>query len=159
MKPAIELPAERTVFRLIKRKPLFLPDGARFPNGEAFSPSSEERSDSESTGLPVRVSVWDRSRTSVAQAAEIRASDVPMLAFGVGVDKVVALRERLEHPRLRVVEDPLEELRNAPGGDGHCGIEGLDHRKGEDRKKYKTLRDELAQQVEPLEDSALLETK
>ncbi len=152
-----------------------LPDGSRVlrlrnkPEIEAeegpvldpvmFRPNKADLDDAKANGNPVRLSDWDRSRTTVQQAIEFRTSDKLQQVFELGVDDVSEVASAFEarwppwNDRLRVVEDPKAEYCVRPGGDGHCGIEGL-HRP-EERKAEKaffnTVRLELARRVKLLD--------
>jgi hypothetical protein len=134
-----ELAPDKTVFRLIPNNDRFIPPDARFPNGEAFEPSSEDKK-----LQPVRVTAWDRFVASPAQVRALRPERGPSVAYGLHVADLVELRQRLE-PRLRVVAEPLDPPIGA-GSDGHCGIEGLD-RGGSNRVKHKLKLDEVAQKA------------
>src|SRR5882724_301464 len=138
-----ELDASARVLRLVPRTNAFLPEGARFPTLEAFTPSSDEEHDALRTHKPVRVSVWDRSRTSIDQAVRLRGRR-DVVPFELPVWKVVEVRQRLNVPQLKVVRDPDPTL-EGPGADGHCGIEGIV--KGDNipnaRKSLKELKLEL----------------
>lgn len=67
------------------------------------------------------------------------------VAFGLRVAEVRSLAvPGLQRP-LRVLRDPLAPpLADLAGAEGHCGIQGLDRRPGEDRTVYKELRVRLA---------------
>jgi hypothetical protein len=67
----------------------------------------------------------------------------------------LSVRAKFESTRLRVVEDPLEELRDEPGGDGHCGVEGLDRERGQDRVAWRDMLDDLVQYCTEVVDPAL----
>jgi len=138
-----ELEQHKTVFRFIPDQDRFIPPGARFPNGEAFEPSSEDKK-----GSPIRVTVWDTSLTTAAQARSLRPERGPALPYGLRVADVVEIRNRLE-PRLRVVAEPIEPP-TGPGSDGHCGMEGLDRLSGASKKIHKAKLDEVAQKAFPL---------
>lgn len=147
-----ELPHEARVLRLVPTKDAFIPDGATFPTTAAFDPSTEDRSDAARRGLPVRVSVWDRSRTTVAQARTFRRNG-PTRAYELPVASVREIRARLDAARLRVVYDPLESL-TGPGADGHSGIEGLDRPPGMRKQVLKDIKLELVRALRLAEESA-----
>src|SRR5438105_1347145 len=100
-----ELEASARVLRLVPKTNTFLPEGAAFPTIEAFTASSSEEHDSARTGKPVRVSVWDRSRTTVEQAIRLRGRE-DVAPFDLPVWKILEVRQRLSVPGLRVVRDP-----------------------------------------------------
>jgi hypothetical protein len=108
-----------------------------------LNPSSEDKDEAARRSLPVRVSVWDRSRTSVGQAKVLTRSDTEpllgQLAFSLKVSDVDEIKRRLNRDTLCVVEDHLDPPRAEEGADGHCGIEGLDRRSGEQRKEHKDM--------------------
>jgi len=99
---------------------------------------------------PVRVSVWDKRRTSPTQAIELRAAAVSNTpgeprelcsVFAISVADILEVAATYNEPRVRVVNDPgglLEQLRGMPGSDGHSGIEGLD-RINAPRKQWKAM--------------------
>lgn len=90
----------------------------------AFQPSSEEKADP-----PVRVSVWNRARTTPSQARHFTKKPDPELSriCEVSVDAIRTCREECGEVAfaLDVIEDPVPGL-SGPGSDGHCGILGLD---------------------------------
>ena len=121
----------------------------------AIQPNSEDERDAASRGIPVRVSVWDRDRTTTAQAVAFRRTLKPVRAYSLPVQGVIAVREQTGNVRLRIVEDPLEDLRDKPGGDGHCGIEGLDRQAGQPRPMWKDMLDELSRRCTEVTDPVL----
>jgi hypothetical protein len=153
--PAIELGFEATTLRLVRDEPRFIPPGAKFPNSIAIEPTNEDKEDARRRGLPIRVSVWDRARTSVSQAVTFRRSVEPLRAYSLPVAGVVAVKNRFNLARLRVVEDPLEDLGEEPGADGHCGVEGLDREQGQPRSAWRDMLDELLQYCTELQHPAL----
>jgi hypothetical protein len=68
----VELAPGATTLRLVLDEHRYIPEGARFPNGTAIEPSTDDAKEADRRGTPVRVSVWDRARTTIAQAVEIR---------------------------------------------------------------------------------------
>ncbi len=142
MPQAPELDPQKVVFRLFSLN--FVPDGQRYPNGEAFAPSDVDKADAKKRGIPIRVSVWDRDMTTPLQAKSIWGINKPAIAFALRVSDVIQLRTDRGWSRLSIVSDPLEDS-DIPGAEGHCGFEGLDRMKGEPRIEYKTLLDEVAQ--------------
>jgi hypothetical protein len=151
----VELAAGATTLRLVPNEARFIPDGARFPNSIAIQPSTEDERDAKQRSIPVRVSVWDRDRTTTAQAVAFRRTSRPLRAYFLAVHGVIAVRLRTGNSRLRVIEDPLEELRDKLGGDGHCGIEGLDRQAGQPRVAWKDMLDDLARQCTEVFDPVL----
>lgn len=132
------------VLRTVKKKPgntEFLPtEGIRYPVPAMFNPSSGDKKEAELRSLPIRVSVWDSSKTTVREAKALTRSDtrpsLEQLAFSLNVSDVDAIKQRLGREALCVVEDPLEPPRDEDGAEGHCGIEGLDRRNGEQGKEH-----------------------
>ena len=135
---------EGTVFRLTNITHSFPPSSPR-PLPSHFEPSTADKERALATHQPVLVSVFDLSRTSVAQAIDLRSTVKATTAFGLEIEKVrdLGLADR---PRaLRVVRDPLDAPQSeAPGAEGHCGIEGLHRQKGEKKSLYRALRSQLA---------------
>jgi hypothetical protein len=125
-----------------------VPEGAAYPTPEAFTPSLQEERDAIARELPVRVSVWDRSRTTLREAMD-QASGDQMAAYDLAVAKVMQVRARLSAHRLRVVRDVDPEI-TGPGCEGHCGIEGLDRLPGTPRHVVKTLKVELVRCLTPV---------
>lgn len=138
----VELAPTATVMRLLRDEVRFIPEGARFPNSLAIEPSTHDNNDATQRGIPVRVSVWDCARTTVAQASSLRATKQSLRTYFLPVAGVVKVRNQFANDRLRVVEDPLVELSGKPGGDGHCGVEGLD-RGSTPRPVWRDMLDEL----------------
>ncbi len=132
--PGQELEPEKSVFRLVRSA--FIPEGAEFPTGGTFEPSSEEKASS-----PVRVSVWDPELTTVAQARALYSGTASNIACILRVKDLAKLRAR--RPLLRVVWEPIRPNRG-PGSDGHCGIEGLKRPDSESRVQHKVFLDDLA---------------
>lgn len=111
---------DRTLLRLLKPIPLFVGDDNRL-GWRAFRPTKTDL-----TVSPVRVSVWDTKRTTLAQALAFRGSAVPApQPWHVQETAIAEIAQAEAWPGLRVVDDPQKELEGA-GADGHCGIEGLE---------------------------------
>lgn len=142
-----ELAAGKRILRLVKDIPRFIPPGYSLPTGDAFEPSTDDKEEARKRAQPVRVSVWDLELTTVEQAKAFRASE-QLLAFDLMVQDVIDVRQLFNCHRLRVVADPFDV--SQPGAYGHCGIEGLDRQKGEDRKTYRATLDELAKRAKPI---------
>ena len=140
-----ELDSSATTMRLVLLINTYIPEGAAFPTGAAFDPSSEEVEDASTTGKPVRVSVWDRSRTTVRQAMAMRSRN-DVRAYQLAVVDVAAVREECKAPRLRVVRD-MDPSVTGPGSAGHCGVEGLDRKAGAPRLESRSLRIALAKRL------------
>lgn len=153
--PDVELAHTAVTLRLVPDEPRFIPEGARFPNSLAIEPTTEDKRDAKERSTPIRVSVWDRARTSVAQACACRRTDKRQRGYSLPVSGVARIRDDFSNERLRVIEDPLEELRDKPGGDGHCGIEGLDRAPGQNRVEWRDMLDELLQHCTEIDDPAL----
>jgi hypothetical protein len=144
-RPGDELDESREVLRLVPDALPFVPPGQPGVNGEAFVPSTADKKEAEQRQQPVRVSVWDTQRTTLAQARQIHGrSDTIVVVLGV-VD-IVQIRAELSAPRLRVVWDPRAP-EDGPGADGHCGIEGLDRPREVPRPVHKAIWDELARRA------------
>ena len=146
------MPDDARVVRVVKRVPKFIPAGQGFPTSEAFAPSGPERKDAEDENHPVRVSVWDQSRTSNAQAVEFRRKDAfvkpgePAPTYAIYMiqhDLIAHVRAIMPEPRLGLVRD-IRDYNVGPGADGHCGIEGLDTPKGVNKNFARAVREELA---------------
>lgn len=148
----VEPDSEVLVFRLVTEEERFIPEGAPYPNGEVFVPSSGDEREAEERRCPIRVSVWDLGRTSVAQARTFRAVPKPCRAWVLPVRDVRELAEATPRPALRCVRDPLVDGR--PGTSGHCGLEGLDRRPGESKLVLKALRQQLAERLKELSAAA-----
>jgi hypothetical protein len=132
------------VFRLATIKHNF-PPGSEKLHVVHLELSENDKSQALQRGTPPLLSVFDSSRTTVAQAEAIRSVPGDSLAFGLRVPEVRSLVVLGTRQPLRVLRDPLDPpLSSFPGADGHCGIQGLDRRPGEDRKAYKELRVRLA---------------
>ncbi|MCU1282453.1 MAG: hypothetical protein JWM53_5999 [bacterium] len=151
----VELDQAAVTLRLVPDEPRFIPEGQPFPNSKAIEPTSEDKEDAKERSTPIRVSVWDQARTSIAQACACRRTDKSQRAYLLPVSGVAKIRDTFKNDRLRVVEDPLEELRSKPGGDGHCGIEGLDRANGQNRVEWRDMLDELLRHCTQIDDPAL----
>ncbi len=92
--------------------------------------------------MPVRVSVWNLSQTTVEQAIEFRGNATDISCWAVTMNQIQTIQSQENAQRLKVVADPLADP--GPGAGGHCGIEGLDYTPA-DRVLVKTIRDKLAQ--------------
>jgi hypothetical protein len=142
------LPDEAQTLRLPKPPPEFVPDNWR-PSGKEFEPNTGDKKHAEDRGKPVRVSVWDESRTTRAQARSFRPA--PTLILGLSVQDVSSVADVFKR-ELRIVYEPLDAPEDAQAGaDGHAGIEGLDRAKAEEKKAWRAVLDELASRAALLE--------
>jgi hypothetical protein len=92
-------------------------------------------------GKAVRVSVWDRALTTIAQARALRSVSKEIIAFLLDVAQIREIE--LNGVRwLKVIRDPLAD--QMPGADGHCGIAGLSKHECPAKDDRKTLRVRLA---------------
>lgn len=143
------VPPHADVYRVLRPAmvALHVPDGAVYPTWEAFAPTKEDKK-----CHPVRVSVWDSTRTTVAQAKLLRIAAIEsdssraiaseLYAFALAMSDLVQLATRFDNQRVRAVLDPdglVRDLALLPGADGHAGIEGLDRREGELKLRWKEL--------------------
>jgi hypothetical protein len=132
------------VFRLATVKHTF-PPGSEKLHVVHLELSENDKAQAVQRGTSPLLSVFDGSRTTVAQSEVIRGVPGDCLAFGFRVQEIGSLAVFGMRQPLRVLRDLLDPpLSGFPGADGHCGIEGLDRRPGEDRKIYKELRVRLA---------------
>jgi len=114
---------DHVVLRLPAPPKDFVPDGWR-PTHQEVAPSEADKRAAAARGMPVRVSVWDETRTTVAEARSFRGRTV--LVLSAGVEAVLSRgATAVVYDRL----DPPESER--PGAEGHAGIEGLDRPSGE----------------------------
>jgi len=145
------LPPDRTVLRIVRNVPVFVPAGMRFPTGDAFRPSEADKKEAEERLAPVRVSVWDLAFTTVQQARAFRTTDEGHRAFALQVAAVMKVQAQMREPRLRVVADPRPD-HDGPGAIGHCGIEGLDRPPQGKKVLQRALLDALAREVVEVDD-------
>jgi hypothetical protein len=132
------------VFRLATVKESFPPDSPRL-HVSHFDLSENDKRDGERRGRPPLLSVFDGERTLVEQAVLIRGVEADSAAFGVHVEHVCRVQVAGLSRSLRVLRDPLEPpASELPGAEGHCGIEGLDRRPGEEKRLYREARVLLA---------------
>jgi hypothetical protein len=133
-----------TIFRLASLKETFPPDSPRL-NAAHFELSANDRLDGERKGRSPLLSVFDGERTRVEEAFHIRGVAAESAAYAVRVEEIRSIRVTGLSRSLRVLRDPLEPpLADLPGAEGHCGIEGLDRRAGEEKRLYRELRVLLA---------------
>lgn len=141
MSDADEL-VDGTVLSLARVTDQFPKDSPK-PLADLFRPTSTEKAIAQATGSPILRSVFDRERTTVAQARSIRRTESDTVPFGLPVDGIRSvaipgttrnlrvLRDLFdqivlpENPSLDPLRSELETVAAMPGADGHCGIEGL----------------------------------
>jgi hypothetical protein len=132
------------VFRLATLKETFPPDSPRL-HVSHFDLSENDKTEGERRGRPPLLSVFDGQRTLVAQAVQIRGVEAESAAFGLRVEHVRSVRVIGLSRSFRVLRDPLgTPASELPGAEGHCGIEGLDRRPGEEKRLYREVRVLLA---------------
>lgn len=137
------VPDGSPLLRLPTPPPDYVPERWR-PTHLDFRPSSEDERAAADTGKPVRLSVWDETLTTVAQARAFREADVLVLRVAAAAVRVAATSRP---DPVDVVYDELPaEDRMKPGGSGHAGIEGLDRPPGES-KSAKAARRNLRQAI------------
>ncbi len=141
--PFQPLPNGASVFRLVSLKAVFIPEGALFPVGEAFRPSSDDHAEALRCDRRVSVSVWNRAMTTVDQACAFRHGTL-VRPYLLNVDAVRAISEVID-----VVEDPLlDDI--WPGADAHCGILGLDRNPGESKGSHRNRLEAVAELAVPI---------
>ena len=118
------------------------------PRPDHFRPTDTEKQLAQERNEPPLVSVFDVARTTVLEAQSFRMRPAPTVAFKVYVPDILRLALPDGSGYLCVVRDPLPELAGQPGGDGHCGIEGLGRPKGAPKAVYKALRSRLCDLAE-----------
>jgi len=132
------------VFRLATLKETFPPDSPKLHVAH-FDLSENDKRDGERRGRVPLLSVFDGERTLVEQGIVIRGIEAASAAYGLRVESVRSVRVLGFARPLRVLRDPLEPpLSELPGAEGHCGIEGLDRRPGEEKRLYREVRVLLA---------------
>lgn len=121
---------EATVLRLRPQRAAF-PEQPPVSQWDDFDPSTDEKEDAERTGDPVLVSVWNEEQTSLEQARALYGRPTA-IAFRLKVADLEDVEVPAGKPPVTVLTDPyVDDPR--PGAVGHCGITGLEHRKGEPR--------------------------
>ena len=145
------VPDGATLLRLVVPKPDFIGDDGGSAQWLSIKPSPTDSLQAAERGHPVRVSVWDVTRTTFEQATAFRrrndclpftltAADVREVGGEVGVDAMAA------------VYDPLDEPESQrPGADGHAGIEGLERgaKPNESKESWKYRLHLLARRLKP----------
>lgn len=115
------------VLRLAKIRDDF-PPNSRKPQPQHFSPRDDEK----------YLTVWDTSRTTATQARAFLPTDGPYNAYTLPVAGIVGIDVASGMARLRVLREKLSaEDRAKPGGDGHCGVDGLKRPPGLENGKEK----------------------
>lgn len=129
--PADESPisGDHNVLRLPAPPKDFVPEMWR-PTWLEFNPSSDDKRHAEQTGRPVRVSVWDATLTTAAQALAFRGRETIIIS-GAVAGVLAGGATAVVYDRL----PPPESER--PGADGHAGIEGLVRRQDETKPQWK----------------------
>jgi hypothetical protein len=130
-RPADEspIPGEHRVLRLPAPPKEFVPENWR-PTWLEFNPSSEDKRHAEQTRRPVRVSVWDATLTTPAQALAFRGRETII----IGGTVAAAIAGGATTIVYDLLLPPQNEL---PGADGHAGIEGLLRPEGETKQQWK----------------------
>lgn len=125
------------VIRLVNPNGNFFPPGSVFPLPEWLNPTRADEAEGMARQRVAGLSVWDHSRTTVAQAKAFlnRPDDI---AFSIAV---TAIRQagNDNDVDLAVVADPRDDLAPQQGWDGHALIEGLKRPPGQPKARYKTL--------------------
>lgn len=148
-----DLPSTASVMRFVPDKKkelpvnLFSPMTERRPAASAFDLSSKDKE-----SVPPRLSVWDLSVTTVAQARAHRPpSSEVATPYSLAVSDILGEAQALELTCVRVVYDRLSPPSGLPGEHGHSGIEGLQAKKGENRMPHQTLKAKLAHKCRAIE--------
>lgn len=136
--------------------PRHVAPGTELPHPALFALDEKDVREARETGRPPMLSVFDRDRTTLSEAKGIVAPDGELFAFELKVAQVWNLT-RLLPPRAA----PIQVLRNLllpeakadlPGILGHCGITGLLKEPGMPKKTYQSVRDELCQLAQLVEE-------
>ncbi len=130
------VPAERRLLRLPAPPKDFVPERWS-PSWQDLAPSSDDKQHAESTGRPVRVSVWDAALTTTDQALSFRGRATLVITAQVN-DVVAAGATAVVYDRLEAPDA------DRPGAAGHAGIEGLVRQDGEPRTAWKTRLQRIA---------------
>ena len=115
------------VFRLANRK--MFPPGNERPDRAVFSLSSEDKKQT-----PPTLSVWDAAQTTLAEAQAHHDTTHSSFAFNVGEAR------RVSEDRVDVLREPV----GGPGGDGHCGVTGLNRPPSAPKSIYRAMKLHLA---------------
>ena len=125
----------------------FLAPGTKLPHPGLFALGEKDIEEARENQRPPMLSVFDRARTSIAEARRIVAGDGELFAFELEVEEVCVLSARLppQAMSIRVLRNLLlpKEKADLPGIKGHCGITGLHREPGIEKKHYRNVRDEL----------------
>jgi len=142
------LPPEATVYRMVRPLPLFRSSEGAL-TADVFVPNTGDKTHAQKRGEPVRVSVWEKGRTTPEQAQAIFGGGEALL-YDLCVGEVLALAGQLACPTMRIVYDELDEPdRSKPGADGHAGIEGLERGPGETKVVWRERLRRLALLARP----------
>lgn len=141
------IPDDVDVYRVLPPSLIHKPPGAKLPTWEAFRPTDEDKKHK-----PIRVSVWDSTKTTAREAVGLRralATDParPFDAYAVCTGLVVAAGRRNGRADVQVVLDPAglhQALVGQPGAAGHSGIEGLSQGAAA-KPAWKTFLNEIAE--------------
>ena len=129
------LPDDAEVFRLVTRNHEHFPPDAERPHPVAFTLTSADVNEGKARGLPPMLSVFDKSKTTIAEGRAIRTQqavsagrpvqETTPFGWTVAQIRAITVPNDKHFPRLSVVADPLDPP-EGPGSDGHAGIVGLD---------------------------------
>jgi hypothetical protein len=140
------LDADRFVFRVAEPDSRFLPFGHSRPDISILDLSSTDKAEAAQSGRRPGLSVWDATRTSVADAQRL-TKKWEGLAFGATVANLREVGQIFERA-LDVVTDPRLASDGA-GADGHALIEGLDRPKMMARQRQKDFLFAVLSLLEP----------
>lgn len=141
------LPSGATVFRLFRAT-----NDGKFPP-EAFHLSSDDKAQP----IP-RLSVWERTNTSLAQADVLTGGKNALAGF-LPVDRVRELRPEPDHVDVKNLDVQWEKaLVSEPGHEGHCGIVGLSQERTSDGMSLKNHRKSLYAKLARLANATSVET-
>jgi|SRR6185295_11760668 len=134
------------VLRMAKERKGMAPFPER-PRIEDFEPSEKEKQNPAANGH-VRISVFDRSRTTPSQMFALRRLvEFSRPVFPLPVEEITTIQVERRAP-LYVARDPMQEPECfQPGAEGHCGIGDLARRSGEPRAVIKDLCSQLVDVV------------
>jgi hypothetical protein len=129
----------------------FEPAGSKVPSWRALEPSSGDKREAATRRIHIRVSVWDRARTSVSDARAHHSNPEALVYEG---DAAQILAEAAQHAcsTVQVVHDPCSPVHGELSGcDGHHGIEGLDSvRSGLAKNARKSMLIDMAKGMYPV---------
>lgn len=154
------LPEDAVVLRLLKASDHFFRDPDRkVPTPNAFAASSADKEEAAQRELDVGISLYERERTTPAQAVAIRqwfevergGSPGDYRVGAVSVEQMTEVVSEAGHS-LSVHRDPIQSPPEAAllsGASGHCAAYGLYPKSKADRRK-RSYRDMLAELAEEL---------